>query len=219
VILTQHVVWVMNNRQASRWLVRSVSSISLQEDLGKTNGRRFPMVLTTPQQIKEVDVHKLRQEALVSVSGYFYAVDLGTDIHPQHHRVGKDRRCTCSLGADCPAVLAVIDYLRQGGERAPDVPSGYYPVVPQACPVCGAKAYYVPGLTSRRRGIGWACERGSETHYWEAHVRSLRQALDANPWLFPPVQAADGRQLYPGLKREEVLTESQPWPEGYNPDR
>jgi hypothetical protein len=178
------------------------------------------MVLTTPKQIKNADLpvprraegQALRQQAAVSVSGYFYAVNLGPDVRPQFH-------CTCELGADCPAVLAVVDYLRAGGERAPDVPSGYYPVVPQVCPICGAQAYYVPGLSSRRRGAGWACVQGSEAHYWLAHTNSLRQRLAENPWIFPPVTAADGRVLYPGLKRDEIITESQPWPDGYNPDQ
>ena len=33
---------------------------------------------------------------------------------------------------------------RAGGERALNVPSGYYPVVPQVCPICGGETYYVP---------------------------------------------------------------------------
>ena len=73
------------------------------------------MVLTTPKQIKESDLQALCQQATVSVSGYFYAVNLGPDVHPQYHHVGKDRRCTCGLGANCPAILAVADYLRVRG--------------------------------------------------------------------------------------------------------
>lgn len=173
------------------------------------------MVLTTPKQIRDVE---LRQDAVVSVSGYFYAVDLGPRVQPQHHRVGKDKRCTCSLGADCPAVIAVAGYLKAGGERAPDPPAGFYPVAPQACPVCGAQAYYVPGLNSKRRGAGWACAKGSQAHYWEAHTRALRQNLAKNPWIFPPVVAPDGHVLDPGLKRADLITESLPWPDGYNPN-
>ncbi len=89
------------------------------------------MVLTALKQIKDADLQTLRQQAIVRVSGYFYAVDLGPEVRPQYHYVGKDRRCTCGLGADCPAVLAVVDHLRGGGERAPDVPCGYFPVVPR----------------------------------------------------------------------------------------
>lgn len=177
------------------------------------------MVLTTPKQITEIDRKTLRQEALVAVSGYFYVVDYGPDVRPRQHHVGKDRRCTCGLGADCPAVLAVTDYLRAGGVRAPDVPSGFYPVAPQACPICGAETYYVPELNSKRRGAGWACIQGKKAHYWEAHTRVLRANLGKNLWVFPPVVTPEGKVLYPGLKRDEIQTESGPWPEGYNPNR
>ena len=177
------------------------------------------MVLTTLKQIKEVNLQSLRQEALVKVSGYYYAVDFGPGVRPQYHRVGKDRRCICGLGPDCPAVTAVADYLRTGGERAPDVPSGFYPVAPQTCPICGSETYYVADLTTRHRGAGWACVKGSETHYWLAHINALRQHLAENPWIYPPVHAPDGRVLYPGLKRDEIITESQPWPDGYDPNR
>jgi hypothetical protein len=177
------------------------------------------MVLTTPKQIKESDLQTLCQQATVSVSGYFYAVNLGPDVHPQYHHVGKDRRCTCGLGVNCPAILVVADYLRAGGERAPDAPSGYFPVAPQACPICGMETYYVPDLSSKRRGAGWACVKGSEAHYWLAHVNALRKTLAGNPWIYPPVVAVDGQVLYPGLKRDEIFTESRPWPDGYNPDR
>ena len=168
------------------------------------------MVLTPLKQIKEVDLRDLRQNAVVSVSGYFYLVDLGPDTRPQHHHVGKDRRCTCGLGLDCPAVLAVVDYLRAGGERAPEVPTGYYPVTPQTCPICGAQTCYVPGLTSHSRGAGWACVRGGKAHYWRAHINSWRQDLAENPWIYPPVLTADSTVLYPGLKRDEIINESQP---------
>jgi hypothetical protein len=60
------------------------------------------MVLTTPKQIKESDLpvpkqvagQALCQQAKVPVSGYFHVVNLGPDVHPQYHHVGKDRRCT-----------------------------------------------------------------------------------------------------------------------------
>jgi hypothetical protein len=176
------------------------------------------MVLIAPKQIREVGTPVRQQDAAVSVTGYFYSVDFGPETRPRYHHVGKDRKCTCGLGAECPAVKAVVEYLRSGGERAPDAPSGFFPVAPQACPICGAETYYVPSLNSRRRGAGWACAKGGETHYWLAHAETLRKALAENPWLFPPVYAADGQVLYPGLKRDEIQIESGPWPEGYNPD-
>jgi hypothetical protein len=164
--------------------------------------------LLEPQNcIKDVNLQALRQDARVTVIGYFYAVDFGYGVRPQQHRVGKDKRCTCPLGADCPAILAVTDYLRAGGERAPDPPPGYFPIAPAACPICGAETYCAPGLNSKRRGAGWACVKGGKSHYWQAHVDVLRRLLAKNPWLFPPVFSLDGRVLYPGLRREEVVTQ------------
>ena len=63
---------------------------------------------TSPARFQDV-----QETARVTISGYFYAVDFSPGEHPQHHRVGKDRNCTCRLGADCPAVIAVADYLRE----------------------------------------------------------------------------------------------------------
>jgi hypothetical protein len=161
------------------------------------------------------------REAIVTVHpGCFcYLVDFGPNNRPKIHQVGKDKRCTCGLGANCPAVGAVANYLKAGGERAPDPPAGFYSVVPRSCPICGAATYYVPDLNSKRRGAGFACVKGSKAHYWEAHVRALRTHLAENPWIFPPVLAPDGEVLYPGLKRDDLITESQPWPDGYNPNQ
>ena len=82
-------------------------------------------MLFTERVTREVQLNNPRQDAVVRVIGYFYGVDPGYGVQPQHHRVGKDRKCTCSLGVDCPAVQAVADYLKAGGERAPDPPPGY----------------------------------------------------------------------------------------------
>lgn len=185
----------------------------------QTQQKEVRMVLIPPKQIRDISLPELLRQATVTVSGYFYAVDLGPEIQPQHHRIGKDRGCTCPLGMQCPAVRVVADYLREGGERAPDPPPGYYPVAPGVCPVCGARAHYEPTLSSRVRGAGWICANGGKSHYWQDRVAVLRKALAENPWVFPPVVAADGRVLYPGLKRDEIATGSGPWPEGYNPDR
>jgi hypothetical protein len=165
------------------------------------------LILESQKQIHEVSPQALLEDARVLVVGYFYAVDFGFDARTGQHRVGKDRRCTCSQGADCPAIQAVADYLKAGGERAPDPPPGYFPVAPAACPVCGAETYYVESLSSRRRGAGWACIKGGQSHYWEAHTSVLRELLSQNPWLFPPIVAPDGSVVYPGLRRDEVITQ------------
>jgi len=161
----------------------------------------------TERTIRPVQLDHPWRDAVVSVSGYFYAVDLCDGAHPQRHRVGKDRKCTCGRGADCPAVQAVVEYLKSGGERTPDPPPGYFPVAPLNCPVCGAEAYFAPSLSSKRRGAGWACARGGTTHYWQHQGSVLRGLFASHPWLFPPVLAPDGRVLYAGVRRDEVITE------------
>ena len=37
-------------------------------------------------------------EVDISIIGYFYAIDFGPGVRPQHHRVGKNAICTCYLG-------------------------------------------------------------------------------------------------------------------------
>ncbi len=157
--------------------------------------------------------------ACIAISGYFYDVTFDAGVPRQVHRVGKDRRCTCPQGAHCPAVAAVTEYLKAGGERAPDPPLGFYPVAPALCPICKAEAVYDPSLSSKRRGAGWRCRQAGSLHYWEDQVRTLRQKLAANPWLFPPVVIRKGAQLYAydgiepgdqvlyaGVLRQDVIT-------------
>ncbi len=172
-----------------------------------------------PVSIKNLDLNTAIRDAMVQLSGYFYTVDLGPDVHPRQHYVGKNRRCACALGADCPAVSAVSAYLRSGGERAPDPPHGFYPEAPERCPICGAPAYFEPKLTNRRRGAGWGCSKTGEKHYWRDRSRIIQEALAANPWRFPPVVVRAGEQinawdgiipgdkvLYPGVLRDEIGT-------------
>ena len=115
------------------------------------------------------------QETLVSIDGYFYRVDFGPEVSPRGHRVDRDQRCTCSLGESCPAVLAVIEYLAEGGEPPPESPLGYYPVAPACCPICGAEAFFDLELSSRVRGAGWRCSQGGSAHYWEDRGRIVAQ--------------------------------------------
>ena len=166
----------------------------------------------------------IQRQAEVRVAGYFYDVrivhdgDAPSGLDDRIHRVGKDRRCTCPSGATCPAVAVVAEYLKNGGERAPDPPPGYYPVAPSACPICQAETIFDPTLSSKQRGVGWRCRLGGHSHYWQAQVKVLRQKLTDNPWLFPPVVLREGkhmlaydgiepgdRVLYPGVQRSEIL--------------
>jgi hypothetical protein len=104
-------------------------------------------------------------EVDISIIGYFYAIDFGPGVRPQHHRVGKNAICTCYLGELCPAVDVVRAYLAAGGERAPEPPPGYYPVIPAKCPICRAKVTFDVKLSSKYRGAGWRCEVGGSAHY------------------------------------------------------
>lgn len=115
------------------------------------------------------------QETLVSIDGYFYRVDFGAEVSPRSHRVDRDQRCTCSLGESYPAVLAVIEYLAEGGEPLPESPVGYYPVAPARCPICGAEAFFDLKISSRVRGAGWRCSQGGSAHYWEDRGNILAQ--------------------------------------------
>ncbi len=135
-------------------------------------------------------------EVEVSISGFFYAVDFGPGIHPQHHRVGKNAVCSCHLAELCPAVDVVRAYLAAGGEKAPDPPPGYYPVIPAHCPICHAKVTFDVRLSSRQRGAGWRCEVGGSAHYWER----MGQMLAGN--------FARKRVFHESSKSERFLTES-----------
>ena len=187
---------------------------------GSNSRRKVDMRALIPSvSVRELDAKAAAREAVVQVSGYFYAVDLGLDVRPRSHYVGKDKRCSCPLGPDCPAVPAVVTYLRKGGLRAPDPPHGYYPLAPERCPVCGAPAYFEPKLSSKRRGAGWGCSKAGEKHYWRDRTRILKEAFAANPWRFPPVVVRAGEQLNawdgilpgdivlsPGLLRADIIS-------------
>ena len=131
------------------------------------------------QTITRSTTKDIRQEqATVMVVGYFYAVDLGDHVRPQHHRVGINAECTCALRCSCPAVDAVRAYLTDGGKRAERPPYGFYPVRPAKCPICHAKTATAKSLSSCNRGEGWTCPSGT-SHYWQhrATISSMRQKL------------------------------------------
>ncbi len=121
-----------------------------------------------------------QQLTTVMVVGFFYAVDLGDHVRPQHHRVGINAECTCALGCSCPAVEAVRTYLAEGGQRAERPAYGFYPVRPAKCPVCHAKTAIAKSLSSSNRGEGWICPSG-KSHYWQhrATISVTRQKLAA----------------------------------------
>lgn len=92
-----------------------------------------------------------------------------------NHLVNKARECSCGE-KDCDAILAVEDYLRNGGMRAPD------PLPP--CPICGKK-------TSRDSALdgpythepGWRCEEGGTRHFFLDKQKRIRENLAKHPKL------------------------------------
>jgi len=153
------------------------------------------IVLSSTVSTRQFDLNSILRDATVCVSGYFYVVDLGPDVQPRAHHVGKDKRCTCLLGTDCPAVFAVAGHLRRGGERTPEPPPGYHILAPETCPICGAPAYFDAKLSTRHHGVGWGCSKKGSAHYWQERSRFLAEALAANPWRFPPVVVREGKQI------------------------
>jgi hypothetical protein len=126
----------------------------------------------------------------VNVVQWAYRVDYGPGVRPQLHTVSKDRRCQCRLGAECPAVSAVGDYLRTGGERAPDLPFDFWPRVPEACPICGSPTSSEGELTSREHGQGWQCGQTGLLCYWAARAVPLMLAQPARRYVIAPVGPA-----------------------------
>jgi hypothetical protein len=136
-----------------------------------------------------------RASAQVTPMEGYYLVQFESLIYPHNHLIRKDRTCACSLGADCPAVTTVADYLRNGGTRAPDIPA--HRLIPEVCPVCGGEVKFEPRLCSRTRGAGWVCLSAAEqeqsalpeslripghTHYWQfkwTELFSRRKELQA----------------------------------------
>jgi len=112
----------------------------------------------------------------VRVSGYAYLVKYDNGISNGTHVVRKDRTCNCTAGAECQAVQEVQAYLRAGGERAPEIPPGFWPYVPEKCPVCGAACEAAPHYDRSKSGKGWRCiaEAG---HYFLARLRSGRAGV------------------------------------------
>ena len=105
---------------------------------------------------------------VTAMQGGYYLVQYPPPFQPWSHIVRKDKTCTCTQGAECPAVEAVHGYLRQGGKRAPTSWPGS--IIPAHCPICGGTVTFEPRLCSPMRGAGWVCMAAarSETTIWPA---------------------------------------------------
>jgi hypothetical protein len=145
------------------------------------------MMLTTDTKLPSLAT----AETKVQIIGSAYKVDFGPNLQPRFHLVSKDRKCGCELGAGCPAVEAVREYLREGGQRAPD------PMPP--CPICGAATTRDTRWDGRRtRELGWRCTAGGIGHFLQAKAERIRTRLaqPENRWLFPPVVCRNGEQIF-----------------------
>jgi len=132
-------------------------------------------------KVKQILTSILREAIVTLHHEYFYYVDFGPDVRPQHHIVSHDLYCTCVLEADCPSVVATKVYLRDGGKpaRTPDL--GFFPTCPHVCPICGSNACYAPELSSKHRGIGWHCSRHGASHYWQYQGSIHRGTTESKP--------------------------------------
>lgn len=148
--------------------------------LDTTVARRTPVgaqTLSAPRVTSNLS----KPTTLVTPMAGYYLVTLSEGICPRHHMVRKDKTCACDLGAVCPAVLAVVAYLKAGGQRAADAPAQHQ--IPACCPICGGAVKFAPLLCSPARGAGWACLSAAkqETRYQPA---SLHTPGEAHYWRF-----------------------------------
>jgi hypothetical protein len=111
----------------------------------------------------------------VHVVGYGYRVN----INQRWHYVHQDKTCDCG-DSFCLAVEAVSNYLREGGERAPEVPYGYTLHKPECCPICHSPTLLCTKLSSPRRGVGWECAVGGKSCYWEHQGNLMAKRVRAD---------------------------------------
>jgi hypothetical protein len=121
-------------------------------------------------QLGRIETEFPRNRAKVRVVEYTYLVDFGPETLPRFHVVNKLRQCSCKLGKTCPAIEAVLKYLRNGGQRAPDpMPS---------CPMCGADTIRDRELDGKyTKELGWRCSTGGVTHFLQAKAERIKEAI------------------------------------------
>jgi len=106
----------------------------------------------------------------IMVVGCRYKVDFGPSVKPQVHLVDQQQHCSCELDTACPAIKAVVEYLRNGGQRAPE------PLPP--CPICGAETYRDRDWDNQyTHELGWRCTVGGLTHFLQAKTERIKEAF------------------------------------------
>ena len=122
----------------------------------------------------------------ITVIGYTYLVDFGPSTQPRFHTVNKQRSCSCPLKETCPAIEAVAEYLRNGGQRAPD------PIPP--CPICGAEIVRDRKWDGKyTKELGWRCTAGGLRHFLEAKAERIKEVLRRNQAAVSEHESAAGR--------------------------
>ena len=138
----------------------------------------------TQNRISQHDLSSLPTR--VRVVGYIYLVDFGPTTQPRFHTVNKQRRCSCELGAGCPAIEAVAGYLRNGGQRAPE------PMPP--CPICGAETFRDRKWDGKyTKELGWRCSAGGLSHFLQAKAERIKEALRRKQPAVSEHESAAGR--------------------------
>ncbi|MEN4100419.1 MAG: hypothetical protein ROW52_10890 [Anaerolineaceae bacterium] len=122
---------------------------------------------------QKAEIDRAGTTARIRVIGYAYWVDFGPSTQPRFHIVNKQRRCSCPSKETCPAVEAVAEYLRNGGQRAPDP----MPI----CPICGAETVRDRNWDGKyTKELGWRCTAGGLRHFLEAKAERIKEALRRN---------------------------------------
>ena len=122
--------------------------------------------------MQDTIIHKLETDLSsrpthIRVIGHAYLVDLGPITQPRFLTVDKQRHCSCELSEGCPAIEAVAEYLRNGGQRAPD------PM--PACPICGAETVPDSNWNGKyTKELGWRCTAGGISHFLQAKAERIR---------------------------------------------
>ena len=123
--------------------------------------------------IQQPKVNLIEMPTRIRIVGYIYLVDCGPTIQPRFHTVNNQLRCSYKLGAECPAVEPVTEYLRNGGQRAPD------PMPP--CPICGAEVVRDQEWDGKyTKELGWRCTAGGLNHFLQAKAERIKDAFRCN---------------------------------------